>query len=84
MNASTGGSVVITARLSPITGEATATARPSSASRRHEAQDRCGIAIQNAAVSTATVPTAIHTPEFPASPARPAAYGRPNSTMTGR
>ena len=36
ISASTGGSVVITARLSPITGEATATAVASSASRRHD------------------------------------------------
>ncbi len=40
MNASTGGSVVITARLSPITGEATAIAMACSASRRHDRQRR--------------------------------------------
>jgi len=63
MNASTGGSVVITARLRPTTGEATATAVASTASRRES-----GIATRNAIASTATVPRAIHTPAFPARP----------------
>ena len=76
--------MVITARLSPITGEATATAVASSASRRHTVQPRCGMAIQKAAASGSTVPTAIHTPEFPARPASPAALGSPNKVMTGR
>ena len=75
---------MITARLSPTTGEATATAVASSASRRHGGQVRCGTAIQNAAASRTTVPRAIHTPEFPASPPSPAALGRPNKVMTGR
>ena len=76
--------MVITARLSPTTGEATATAVASSASRRHAAQPRCGTAIQNAAASGITVPTAIHTPELPARPPSPAALGSPNKVMTGR
>ena len=75
---------MITARLSPITGEATATAVASSASRRHVAQPRCGLAIQNAAASGTTVPMAIHTPELPARPPSPAALGSPNKVMTGR
>ena len=74
MNASTGGSVVITARLSPITGEATAIAVASSASRRH-----AGTApVRHARSRTPPragppCPAASHTPEFPARPARPQA-----------
>jgi hypothetical protein len=79
MNASTGGSVVITARLRPTTGEATATAVASRASRRP-----VGIATRKATASTTTVPTASHTPAFPARPPTPAAAGRPNRVMTGR
>ena len=76
--------MVITARLSPTTGEASATAVASSASRRQNVQPRCGVAIQNAAVSGITVPTAIHTPELPARPPIPAALGSPNNVITGR
>jgi hypothetical protein len=84
ISASTGGSVVITARLSASTGEASATAVASHASRRHARQPRWGTAIRNAAASGTTVPTAIHTPEFPASPPSPAALGSPNSVINGR
>ena len=76
--------MVITARLSPTTGEASATAVASSASRRQKVQPRCGIAIQNAAASGITVPIAIHTPELPARLPSPAALGSPNNVITGR
>src|SRR5580704_18676004 len=79
MNASTGGSVVITARLRPTTGEATATPVASRASRRE-----VGIATRKAIASTATVTRASHTPAFPARPPTPAAAGRPKTVMTGR
>src|SRR5581483_8436786 len=87
MNASTGGSVVITARLSAITGEASASPVAVSASRRRSGPrgvPRLVGSAQNAAASTTIVPTASHTPELPASPRRPAAYGRPASAITGR
>jgi hypothetical protein len=82
MNASTGGSVVITARLSAMIGDATAIAVSASA-RRDPARSSEALT-QSAAPSTMIVPTAIHSPAFPANPCSPAACGRPNTIISGR
>ena len=86
MSASTGGSVVVTARLSATAGQAVAIAIDRSRVRRQPMQSRteCGTPRLSAAASPATVTSTSQTRGSPGAPCSPIALGRPNRAMAGK
>ncbi len=86
VRAMTGGSVTPTVSGNAISGEATARAVTPATRARQRGQSRslCGDATVKAAATSAIVVIVTQIRVSPSTPARPAARGRPNSSMTGR
>ena len=86
VKAMTGGSVTPTVSGNAISGEATARAVAPATRARHCGQSRslCGDATVKAAATSTIVVIVTQIRVSPSMPPRPAARGRPKSSMTGR